>query len=109
MHLDHDQKFTVSTGVSYRWSGTLAYADMLYGSGLRRGFANTDHLPEYHPINLGVEHTFRPGRTGALTVRLDVVNVFDEVYELRDGTGIGVGAPQFGSRRGVYGGVALGF
>ena len=27
---------------------------------------------------------------------------FDRVYELRDGTGIGVGAPQFGARRGVF-------
>jgi len=41
--------------------------------------------------------------------RLDVVNVFDEIYELRDGSGIGVGAPQFGQRRGCYGGLTLAF
>ena len=34
--------------------------------------------------------------------RLSLLNVFDRVYELRDGTGIGVGAPQFGPRRTVY-------
>jgi hypothetical protein len=30
------------------------------------------------------------------TLRFDVVNLLDQVYELRDGTGIGVVAPQFG-------------
>src|SRR5204863_444844 len=32
-----------------------------------------------------------------------------EIYELRDGSGIGVGAPQFGQRRGFYGTVAYDF
>jgi hypothetical protein len=44
-----------------------------------------------------------------MTVRFDVVNVLDEAYEIRDGTGVGVGAPQWGSRRGFYGGVTLTF
>lgn len=30
-------------------------------------------------------------------VRLDVVNLFDEVYQIRSGSGIGVFAPQYGS------------
>jgi hypothetical protein len=34
------------------------------------------------------------------------VNLFDQAYELRDGTGIGVGAPQWGQRRGFYGGIS---
>ena len=44
-----------------------------------------------------------------IKVRFDVVNVFDEVYELRSGTGVGVFAPQFGPRRGYYGGCTNGF
>jgi outer membrane receptor protein involved in Fe transport len=44
-----------------------------------------------------------------LSVRLDVVNVFDQVYELRDGSGVGVFAPQFGPRRGFYAGVKYAF
>ena len=40
---------------------------------------------------------------------LDVVNLFDKIYELRDGSGIGVGAPQFGQRRGFYGTVTYDF
>ncbi len=38
------------------------------------------------------------------TLRFDVVNVFDTVYEIRDGSGIGVFAPQYGPRRGFFGG-----
>jgi hypothetical protein len=45
----------------------------------------------------------------AIKVRFDVVNLFDKIYELRDGSGIGVGAPQFGQRRGFYGTVAYDF
>ena len=45
----------------------------------------------------------------ALKIRFDVVNILDKIYELRDGSGIGVGAPQFGQRRGFYGTVAYDF
>jgi outer membrane receptor protein involved in Fe transport len=31
-----------------------------------------------------------------------VINAFDKVYELRDGSGIGVGAPQYGPRRALF-------
>jgi hypothetical protein len=107
--LDHDQTVSASAGGSYRMGGTVIYADLLYGSGLRRGFANTEHLPEYHPVNLGAQHTFKLGGRRELIARLEVMNIFDEIYELRDGSGIGVGAPQFGQRRGLYGGLTLAF
>jgi outer membrane receptor protein involved in Fe transport len=35
-----------------------------------------------------------------------VVNVLDTIYELRNGTGIGVFAPQFGPRRGYFFGIS---
>ena len=41
-----------------------------------------------------------------MTLRFDIVNLFDKIYELRDGSGIGVFAPQFGARRGFYVGVS---
>ncbi|EEF59554.1 TonB-dependent receptor [Pedosphaera parvula] len=102
--VDHNQTFTGSVGVSYQWRKTLAYVDMLYGNGLRADGAvpNGRKLNSYSPVNLGIEHSFQVGKN-LLKARFDVVNVFDETYELRDGTGIGVGAPQFGSRRGFYG------
>jgi len=34
-----------------------------------------------------------------VTVRFDVINLFDQSYQIRDGSGVGVGAPQFGPRR----------
>ena len=39
------------------------------------------------------------------TVRFDVVNVFDTVYQIRSGTGIGVFSPQYGPRRGYFIGI----
>jgi hypothetical protein len=102
--LDHDQLITGSIGAAYKWADTRVFADLLYGSGLRKGFANTESLPAYFPLNAGLSQKF-----GTLTARLDVVNVFDEVYQLRDGSGIGVGASQFGSRRGFYGSLSARF
>jgi hypothetical protein len=54
-------------------------------------------------VNLGVEHTFKLGEKRSVKARLDVVKPFDKVYELRDGSGIGVGAPQYGARSGCMG------
>jgi hypothetical protein len=35
--------------------------------------------------------------------------VADKVYQIRSGTGVGVFAPQFGPRRGFFGGLAYRF
>ena len=51
--LDHDQRYTLSAGASYTYKDTTVYADILYGSGLRSGFANTDELLGYYSVNLG--------------------------------------------------------
>jgi hypothetical protein len=108
--LDHDQRYTVSAGASYTYKETTVYADILYGSGLRDGFANTDELPGYYPVNVGFTHAFHlPEKYGRLQFRFDVTNLFDQSYELRDGTGIGVFAPQFGPRRGFFGGLSWAF
>jgi outer membrane receptor protein involved in Fe transport len=105
--LDHDQRYTVSAGASYTYKDTTVYADLLYGSGLRSGFANTDELPGYYPFNVGFTHLFHlPAKYGSLKFRFDVTNVFDQSYQLRNGTGIGVFAPQFGPRRGFFGGMS---
>ena len=106
VHLDHDQTVTISQGVSYTFNDTKVYTDMLYGSGLRRGFANTSAERAYYPINMGIEQAFRISRVGSFKARFDVVNILDEAYQLRDGSGIGVGAPQYGQRRGFYGGIS---
>lgn len=114
IHLDHEQQVTGSAGASYEWMGTRISGDLLLGSGLRRdlvlpdgrGIPNGDRLPYYVQLNLGASHDFdRQGLKG-LTMRLDVINALDRKYEIRDGTGIGVGAPQFGARRGYFVGIS---
>ena len=103
VHLDHEQKLSGSAGVSYRFGdGTTVGGDVLYGSGLRRGFANTEHLPSYVQVNASVSRSFRLDSLGKFDVRVSALNLFDRSYELRDGSGIGVGAPQFGPRRTLY-------
>jgi len=111
--LDHDQSLTVSTGLAYDFHETKVYADLLFGSGLRDtadgGTPNNKRVGSYNPINLGLGHTFKINAKNDIKVRFDVVNVFDEVYELRSGTGVGVAAPSYGPRRGYYGGVTYDF
>ncbi|HEY1709243.1 MAG TPA: TonB-dependent receptor [Rhizomicrobium sp.] len=106
--LDHQQIETVSGGASYLWDGTRFSADLLYGSGLRKDGAtpNGDHVPGYTQVNVGVSHVFTLADAGDLTARFDVINLFDKEYEIRDGTGVGVGAPQFGPRRGYFVGLS---
>jgi outer membrane receptor protein involved in Fe transport len=114
IHLDHEQRLTASAGASYLWQHTRFSADLLFGTGLRADLAlpdgssipNGDHLASYTQFNIGASHAFQFAGSGALTVRFDVINLFDKEYEIRDGTGVGVGAPQFGSRRGLFAGVS---
>jgi len=112
-YTDDMQRMTGSAGVSYRWYDTLISADLTYGSGLRAGdlsdgvVPNSLHTTPYAVVNTGLSHDFKWSPDfKPLTVRFDIVNLFDQVYELRNGTGIGVFAPQFGARRGYYVGVS---
>jgi outer membrane receptor protein involved in Fe transport len=114
--LDHNQTYTGSAGISYAirsgfFEGAKVSGDLLYGSGLRRDGAvpNGDSLAPYTQVNLSVSHKFDLPYLQALDVRFDVINAFDKVYEIRDGTGVGVGAPQFGARRGFFAGITKSF
>ena len=103
--LDHDQRVASSGGVSYAIDqATRVGANYLFGSGLRKDGAvpNGASLPAYFQLNLSLSHDFEFQSTGKLHTQLAVINALDRTYELRDGTGIGVGAPQFGPRRGLY-------
>jgi TonB dependent receptor-like, beta-barrel len=108
IHLDHEQRVTASGGASYLLGHTRFSADFLVGSGLRATttIPNGSHLPYYAQVNLGASHVFHLDDTGTLTARFDVINVLDKRYEIRDGTGVGVGAPQFGPRRGLFFGLS---
>jgi outer membrane receptor protein involved in Fe transport len=97
------QTVTASTGAAYRWHSVLASIDGIYGSGLRAGFANLQHSPGYTQWNAAVASHFDPWHDRKLlTLRLSVVNLFDRRYLLREATGIGEFAPQYGPRRGLF-------
>ena len=117
IHLDHDQTLTGSAGAAYtlfqgtpeplRLSGTITA-----GSGLRAStptIPNGASLPGYAAVNLSAVQTLNLGIGAATELRLDVLNLFDRVYEIRDGTGVGVGAPQYGLRRTILAGLAQRF
>ena len=106
VNTDHAQKITGSAGASYLWADTRFSASMVYGSGLRSGFANTDHVAPYATANLGISREITAPHAKPITLRFDIVNVFDKIYEIRDGSGIGVFAPQFGMRRGFFVGLS---
>jgi hypothetical protein len=68
---------------------------------------NGNHVAPYAQFNTGLAHEFDPGGGAKpFTVRFDVVNVADTVYQIRNGTGVGVFAPQYGPRRGYYFGIS---
>ncbi|MBW8734489.1 MAG: TonB-dependent receptor, partial [Asticcacaulis sp.] len=105
--VDHDQRTSASLGVTYHIGKTRLSMDAIYGSGLRTDGAvpNGGRLPAYVQVNTGLSRDFAHG----ITARLDIVNLFDRAYEIRDGGGIGVGAPQWGPRRGVFVGLSKSF
>jgi len=118
---DHSQKLTGSGGVSYTIHDSLGTlvptADFVYGSGLRtddpnpvRAIPNGGELPAYWVFNAGIAQNFNgPGPLKGVTIRADVLNLFDRKYQIRSGQGVGVGAPQWGERRGVFVGLSKRF
>ncbi len=126
IYLDHDQTVSGSSGISYLWNeargSTRVYLDALYGSGLRQDGDGTEdgtptgnpipngaHVPAYYSVNVGVEQCFKVAPKQTVKVRLDVVNVTDNIYQLRSGSGVGVNAAQYGERRGFFGSVGYEF
>ena len=72
---------------------------------MRSGFANTGNLPYYIQANVGVTKDLVLPTIGDVQARLSVINLFDHTYQIRNGSGIGVFAPQYGPRRAVYAGL----
>jgi outer membrane receptor protein involved in Fe transport len=116
IYLDHDQELTGSFGTSYLWketdrTSTRVYMDALYGSGLRSDettasgqvIPNGGTVPAYYSINCGAEQTFKLQKKQMLKARLDIVNLTDNSYVLRDGSGVGVNAASYGARIGFFG------
>ena len=66
-------------------------------------------MPDYYSLNVGVEQTFQVAHKQYLKARLDIVNLTDNIYELRSATGVGVNAAQYGMRRGIFGSLSYRF
>ena len=121
IHQDHDQLFTGSAGAAYtlmqgRATPLRLSADLLVGSGLRASASDVPNgraLGGYYTVNLSaVQHldaSVFGGRGRGTELRLDVINMLDRKYVLRDGSGLGVGNPQYGLRRAILGGVTQRF
>ena len=108
IYLDHDQTYTGSAGGSYLFrDGLIREPPWVLPDG--DTIPNGAHVPTYITVNLTATHRFNLPYAGPLDVRFDVVNLADKIYEIRDGTGVGVGAPQYGAARGVFGGIAKTF
>src|SRR5580658_10444310 len=119
IYLDHDQRITGSFGASYTWNepgrwSTKVLVDALYGSGLRENAdfitpGSTDLVPngssvgDYYTLNFGLAEKLRLTKNQFIVARLDIVNITDNIYPLRTGTGVGVNAAQYGERRGFFG------
>ncbi len=113
IYLDHDQRYSVSAGAARRFGATRVSADLLFGSGLRNtpdgAPPNSGKLPSYTQVNVAITHEWPRTVLGAVEGRVAIVNLFDETYLLRDGTGVGVGAPQYGMRRTFFAGATVRF
>lgn len=115
--LDHESLGTGSAGASYKWENTIFSVDNIYGYGLRdsvtlpSGFVipNGTHTAQYVSTNLGISHDLADIGWDGLTIRADVINVFDVDYQIRNGTGVGVFAPQYGAHRGFFFGLSKAF
>jgi outer membrane receptor protein involved in Fe transport len=66
-------------------------------------------LPTYATVDLSIVRKFFRATGGGTEVRLDVINIGDAVYQIRNGTGVGVGAPQYGMRRTILAGLTQRF
>lgn len=106
IYLDHNQSWTGSAGAAYTFNQGSDYAtrlsgDVIYGNGLRKTVVtpNDEALPSYATVNLSLVQKIPIKGTRGTQIRFDLLNLFDTSYQLRDGSGVGVGAPQFGMRR----------
>lgn len=118
INLDHESVGTASGGFSYRFSNTVLSANFLIETGLREDGAtlpdgtvvpNGGHVPAYGVVNLGASHDLSDIGLKGLTVRGDILNVGDTNYQIRNGSGVGVFAPQYGARRGFFLGLSQAF
>jgi hypothetical protein len=70
---------------------------------------NGASLSEYATVNASIVQKLDLGLGQETELRFDVLNIGDAIYEIRNGTGVGVGAPRFGIRRAILVGLTQRF
>jgi len=113
IHTDHDQTYTSAAGIKYKfptWNTRVA-VDLTAGSGLRTASTvpNGASLPGYQQVNFSIVQPIETGIYKGLEARFDIINLLDQVYQIRTGQGLGVFAPQFGPRRAFLAGLTQRF
>ncbi len=119
IYTDHSQKWTLSGGGALKLPiglGLLAPSfDFIYGDGLRAGdplgiVPNGGKQKPYLQVNFGTALILGGDKEDkSLTLRVDIVNLFDKIYLIHDGSGIGAGQAEYGPRRGFFMGLRKGF
>jgi outer membrane receptor protein involved in Fe transport len=110
---DQDQGWTASAGGAYRLDQLTLSTQLAYGSGLPRtspdGPPNGASMPAHVQVDLSATYHTHGIAAKPVDLRLDLINAFDSRYQLRDGTSLGGGAPEWGPRRAVLVGIEHGF
>src|SRR5262249_39958407 len=91
IHLSHDQTYTYSAGIKYKlpvYNTRFAIA-LTAGSGLRASITtpNDTSLPSYQQVNFSIVQPVETGIYRGLEFRFDILNLLDQVYQIRNGSG----------------------
>ena len=104
--LDHAQTWTANAGATVKEGGSTVSTLVNYGSGLRTGPQNNEHVPDHVRVDLTLAHQFAAA-PGKPTIALDVVNLFDAHYAYRIANGFN--GSHWAPERSVYLRLAAGF
>jgi hypothetical protein len=97
--LDHAQTLTANAGATLRDGRFVLSGVVAYGSGLRTGPTNNEHVPGHVRGDVSMQYTFAP-HAYPVKVGIDVINVADDHYAYRIGNGF-VGS-SYGAPRSVF-------
>jgi outer membrane cobalamin receptor len=97
--LDHAQTLTANAGATVRDGRFVVSGLVAYGSGLRTGPTNNEHVPGHVRGDVSMQYTFVP-HGYPIKVGVDVINVADARYAYRIGNGF-VGS-SYGAPRTVF-------
>ncbi|MEY2927030.1 MAG: hypothetical protein RL367_1507, partial [Pseudomonadota bacterium] len=119
IYTDHSQKWTISAGGALTIHDSIGKLqpgfDLIYGDGLRAGdpagiIPNGGKQSPYLQVNFGIAQVIGgKDEDKSISIRFDVTNLFDKVYLIHDGSGVGAGQPEYGPRRAFFIGLRKGF